>query len=65
MRRYIKCGFLILIDGSLWGWGKNEYGELGLGHSDPVSTPTKMALSNIKNLQTGANHVVAICSKIF
>lgn len=24
----------------IYGWGKNKYGELGLGHTDNISIPT-------------------------
>ena len=53
------------LDGSLWGWGVNEHGELGLGHKNPVSSPTKMSLTSVRHLQVGAYHVIAVCSNIF
>jgi alpha-tubulin suppressor-like RCC1 family protein len=56
---------LTVSDGNLWGWGGNAYGELGLGHNNPVSSPTKMSLTSVKQLQVGAYHVIAVCSNIF
>ena len=31
--------FGIKTDSTLWGWGINYYGELGINHTDPVSSP--------------------------
>jgi alpha-tubulin suppressor-like RCC1 family protein len=28
--------------GNLWAWGQNQYGQLGLGHTRDISTPTKI-----------------------
>ena len=53
------------LDGSLWGWGWNGFGELGLGHKNPVSSPTKMSLTSVRHLQVGHSHVIAVCSNIF
>jgi hypothetical protein len=53
------------LDGNLWGWGWNVFGELGLGHKNIVSSPTKLSLTSIRNLQVGAYHVIAVCSNIF
>jgi alpha-tubulin suppressor-like RCC1 family protein len=35
--------FLEIADGGLWGWGKNEFGNLGLG--DQVNRPTPQPVS--------------------
>lgn len=29
-------------DGSLWAWGRNDYGQLGLGHFTTLGTPSKV-----------------------
>lgn len=50
-------------DESLWGWGRNSMGELGLGHMDSVPFPAKMSLKGFKQIKVGHYHVVALCSK--
>ena len=40
--------FVRTTDGRLFGWGRNEHGTLGFGHSDPVNIPTELT-----NLPTG------------
>lgn len=32
----------IRADGSLWGWGRNNYGQLGLGDTANRNTPTRV-----------------------
>ena len=34
--------FAIAQDNSLWGWGRNRYGELGAGNSVTVQSPTQV-----------------------
>lgn len=34
--------FATKADGSLWAWGENEYGQLGVGHNNLVLEPTKI-----------------------
>src|SRR5690554_3073645 len=34
-----SSSFAIKQDSSLWGWGQNYYGELGINNTTPVSTP--------------------------
>ena len=35
-----RCG--IATDGTMWCWGRNDFGELGLGHNDTVPVPTQV-----------------------
>ena len=32
----------MMTDGSLYSWGENEFGQLGLGHTDDQNTPQKI-----------------------
>lgn len=56
-------------EGSLWIWGSNKYGQLGLGHNNDVSTPTQVELKKnnvtvkVSSIALGENHT-AIVDKI-
>ena len=56
----------LTADGTVWAWGENQYGQLGLGTSgSAVTTPTQVPwLSGITALATGptAYHSLAIAS---
>jgi len=52
-------------DGSLWAWGHNEYGLLGIGTRDSGSHPTPVQVGTSKDwaaVSTGAGHTLAIKS---
>lgn len=36
----LNCFFALTEDGQLYGWGSNNRGELGLGHTNNVASPT-------------------------
>lgn len=59
-----KGNFTMAIkrDGSLWAWGGNEYGQLGLGTvSEVVNIPTRVGTdADWESVAPGANHTVAI-----
>jgi alpha-tubulin suppressor-like RCC1 family protein len=48
-RHIITCGWgyclAIQQDGTLWAWGLNAEGELGLGHTDNVTVPKRVGSS--------------------
>jgi alpha-tubulin suppressor-like RCC1 family protein len=45
----------------MWGWGKNRFGELGLGDATDKSSPVQIgALTTWSKVSTGYNHTVAI-----
>jgi alpha-tubulin suppressor-like RCC1 family protein len=51
----------IKTDGSLWTWGYNAYGQLGLGNTTNYSSPKQVgALTNWSTAAMGNNHTLAI-----
>ncbi|PID14171.1 hypothetical protein CSV63_13860 [Sporosarcina sp. P34] len=63
--------FMVLKeDGSLWGWGGQDYGQIGtqsvIGFASPVLSPVPIQktdgnrLLNIKAIATGSQHTVAL-----
>ncbi len=56
-----SCTFVIKADGTLWAWGRNNYGQLGIGNT--VNTPAKTQVGTATNWQSiegGQFHTVAI-----
>lgn len=58
-------------DGTVWAWGRNQYGQLGHNSSDTISqypvqvvksdgTGGTMALTNIKAIAAGYGHTIAL-----
>jgi|GEM_PF-508524 len=54
------ASFAIRSDGSLWGWGNNQGGEIGTGASSFYPFPIDTGFSNARQVQTGYDHVVAL-----
>ena len=51
----------IKTDGSLWSWGHNEWGELGLGHTHQRNIPIQVGGSNDwMSISAGYDHSLAI-----
>ncbi len=51
----------IKTDGSLWGWGKNELGSLGLGDYNTRALPTRVGSDNDwVSVSLGRNHTIAM-----
>ena len=50
---------LLRSDGSLWGYGDNSYGQLGLGHATAQSAPVKIA-DGVAQFSAGSYHSVFI-----
>lgn len=46
----LNYGFALKTDGSLWSWGNNTAGHLGLGRSDRELYPPQKILDNIRSV---------------
>ncbi len=52
---------VLKADGSVWTWGKNNYGQLGIGSFDTSLTPQQVPnLSSVKQLEAGSLHMMAL-----
>lgn len=48
-------------DGSVWAWGTNQFGELGLGTNTIISAPTRIAsITNVISISAGPLHSLAV-----
>lgn len=59
----MSAGHTLMIgnDGSVWAWGQNDYGQLGLGDNTERLTPVKIeSISNITAVAVGDNHSLAL-----
>ena len=51
----------IKTDGTLWTWGENNYGHLGLNNMNNYSSPKQVGLlTNWKNIVINQSHAVAV-----
>jgi alpha-tubulin suppressor-like RCC1 family protein len=62
----VGAGFVLVqgTDGSIWGWGEDEYGQLGNLPGQPVTRPlqTSHPRTGITQLSAGDCHVLALQS---
>jgi len=63
----VSTNFTITLqaDGTLWAWGNNDFGQLGLGDTDSRTVPTLIDDTNISGdewtaVSAGTNHVLAL-----
>lgn len=50
-------------DGTVWAWGKNNYGQLGQGNQGELWYPAKVeSLSGVKAIAAGGDHSLALKS---
>lgn len=49
-----KSFYAIKTDGTLWSWGENQYGQLGLGHRSDTSSPVQIGSKKWKTLALSA-----------
>jgi alpha-tubulin suppressor-like RCC1 family protein len=55
------ASFAVKIDGTLWSWGSNSNGQLGLGNTTSYSSPKQIgALTNWLSISAGFYFAVAI-----
>ncbi len=53
--------FVIKEDGTLWTWGDNQYGKLGLGDTTNKNIPTQVGINNSwKYVSGGISHTLAV-----
>jgi alpha-tubulin suppressor-like RCC1 family protein len=51
----------VKTDGTLWSWGDNQYGKLGLGNTTNYSSPKQVgSLTNWGSVSTGLSFTVAL-----
>ncbi len=51
----------IKTDGTLWSWGNNSYGPLGLGNTTSYSSPKQIgSLTTWSNVSAGQRHALAV-----
>lgn len=47
-------------DGSVWAWGANSLGQLGIGNDQSTPTPTKLNLPPAVSIAAGGNNAAAV-----
>ena len=47
-------------DGTVWSWGYNYYGQLGLGDNSNRYKPTELNINNVVDISAGSNHVLLL-----
>ena len=54
-------GLAVSNDGTVYSWGLNSYGQLGLGNKSSYTTPTLISsISDVSKISAGYNHAVAL-----
>jgi RCC1-like G exchanging factor-like protein len=62
----VRCGLntsaVIMDDGTLYMWGKNNYGQLGTGDTNDVYFPLRVNIpASIRSIDCGADTTFSIC----
>ncbi|PCI12757.1 MAG: hypothetical protein COB71_08260 [Thiotrichales bacterium] len=55
-----KHTLMIKSDGTLWSWGENSIGQLGIGSNDPRHYPVQIGVDRWSAVTAGHYHSVAI-----
>ncbi|MBQ3462078.1 MAG: hypothetical protein IJH36_03045, partial [Clostridia bacterium] len=56
-------GFMIALSstGDVYAWGRNDYGQLGLGHTNSVNKPTQISgVGTVVDIAVGDNHTLLL-----
>ncbi|MEU7017875.1 RCC1 domain-containing protein [Streptomyces sp. 2RAF24] len=59
----LGCAFTLALreDGTVWSWGENTYGQLGIGTVTHQNTPKRVpGLTDVVAVSTGCHHSVAL-----
>jgi hypothetical protein len=55
------CAYAVCADGSLWGWGRNNVGQLGIGTTGADQpSPVLISNANIADVQGGEKFAIAL-----
>ena len=52
---------VITVNGNLWAWGRNDYGQLENGTKSHQCTPVKI-MEDVVAVSAGENHTMALTS---
>lgn len=56
-----KYTMAVKKDGTLWAWGNNTYGQLGIGYTYHQNSPVQVGTdTNWKKVSSGSSHVLAL-----
>ncbi len=47
-------------DGTVYGWGSNQWGQLGIGRKTVSGVPVRSVLQNVKTISVGGSRAVAL-----
>jgi alpha-tubulin suppressor-like RCC1 family protein len=58
---YNQFSLALKSDGTVWGWGRNDYGQLGIGNTTSQNTPIQIpGLTHIVAIAAGYTHALAL-----
>ena len=58
----LNCSAVLLDDGSLYMWGKNKYGSLGIGEKKDAYFPLRVSVpASVQSIDCGPDQTFTIC----
>lgn len=60
---YIGSTCALLDDARVRCWGRNDYGQLGLGHTDWTATPEDIGLGQVRQISAKSLHACAVTTQ--